>query len=64
MLLRNIMIGAGIGIVAGLINIWLAVGLCALIFVALCVLTVTERGPLPRLHIATPRRRSGNRSGR
>lgn len=64
MLLRNILIGAGLALVAGLINIWLAVGLCFALFVALAVLTLTEREPLPRLHIATRRRPTGSLSGR
>ncbi len=61
MLLRNIMIGVGLGLGAGLINQWLAVALCGVIFMALCVLTLIEREPLPRLHIATRRRRTGSR---
>lgn len=64
MLLRNIMIGVALGLGLGLINQWLAVALGGVIFMALCVLTLIEREPSPRLHISTPRRRIGSRSAR
>lgn len=54
--LRNIAVGCALAVGLGLINVWLSVGLAAIILLALAVMTLMEPQPLHRRRNATSAR--------